>query len=137
MGSINLSQIFRGAFQSAYLGYQVAAPFAGRGYMSEALPLVLRYAFDKLKLHRLEANIQPHNAASIALVKRAGFTKEGYSPKYLKIGGRWRDHERWAMLAESWRSRKISKSGRPTRTPAAQRGERSQSINDVAVWKRK
>jgi ribosomal-protein-alanine N-acetyltransferase len=105
VGSINLSQIFRGVFQNAYLGYQVGAPYAGRGYMSEALPLVLEYAFQKLKLHRLEANIQPHNAASIALVTRAGFTKEGYSRKYLKIGGRWRDHERWAMLAENWRSR--------------------------------
>ena len=114
VGSINLSQIFRGAFQSAYLGYQVGAPYAGRGYMSEALPLVLKYAFDKLKLHRVEANIQPHNAPSIALVKRAGFTKEGYSKKYLKIGGRWRDHERWAIRAESWRSMKTSNSARPT-----------------------
>src|SRR4030095_5182712 len=103
VGSINLSQIFRGGFQSAYLGYQIGAPFAGRGYMTEALQLVLRYAFDKMKLHRLEANIQPNNTASIALVKRAGFTKEGYSPRYLKICGRWRDHERWAILAEDWR----------------------------------
>lgn len=121
VGSINLSQIFRCAFQNAYLGYQVGAPYAGRGHMSEALPLVLKYAFEKLKLHRLEANIQPHNAASIALVKRAGFTKEGYSPKYLKIGGRWRDHERWAMLAENWRSRKTSKSARPNRTLVEER----------------
>jgi len=106
VGSINLSQIFRGGFQSAYLGYQVGAPFAGQGYMTEALQLVLRYAFNKMKLHRLEANIQPNNAASIALVKRAGFTKEGYSQRYLKICGRWRDHERWAILAEDWRRRK-------------------------------
>ena len=102
VGSINLSQVFRGVFQNAYLGYQVGARFAGRGYMTEALRLALRYAFDTMKLHRLEANIQPNNAASIALVKRAGFTKEGYSRRYLKIGGRWRDHERWAMLAEDW-----------------------------------
>jgi len=106
VGLVNLSQIFRGGFQSAYLGYQVGAPFAGRGYMTEALQLVLRYAFDKMKLHRLEANIQPNNIASIALVKRAGFTKEGYSPRYLKICGRWRDHERWAILAEDWRREK-------------------------------
>jgi ribosomal-protein-alanine N-acetyltransferase len=103
VGSINISQIFRSGFQSAYLGYQVGAPFAGRGYMTEALQLLLRHAFDKMKLHRLEANIQPNNIASIALVKRAGFTKEGYSPRYLKICGRWRDHERWAILAEDWR----------------------------------
>jgi len=104
VGSTNLSQIFRGGFKSAYLGYQVGAPFAGQGYMTEAIQLVLRYAFDKLKLHRLEANIQPNNAASIALVKRAGFSKEGYSRRYLKISGRWRDHERWAIVAEDWRA---------------------------------
>jgi len=103
VGVINLSQIFRGGFQSAYLGYQTGAPFAGQGYMTEAIQLVLRHAFNEMKLHRLEANIQPDNKASIALVKRAGFTKEGYSRRYLKINGRWRDHERWAILAEDWR----------------------------------
>jgi [ribosomal protein S5]-alanine N-acetyltransferase len=103
VGVINLSQIFRGGFQSAYLGYQIGAPFAGQGYMTEAIQLVLRHAFNEMKLHRLEANIQPDNKASIALVKRAGFTKEGYSRRYLKINGRWRDHERWAILAEDWR----------------------------------
>jgi ribosomal-protein-alanine N-acetyltransferase len=104
VGSINLSQIVRGGFHSAYLGYQAGAPFANRAYMTEALALVLRQAFRKLKLHRLEANIQPGNVASIALVRRAGFTKEGYSRRYLKIGGRWRDHERWAILVEDWRA---------------------------------
>ena len=62
--------------------------------MTEALTLVLREAFGTQKLHRLEANIQPGNAPSIALVKRLGFELEGMSPRYLKIGGRWRDHER-------------------------------------------
>lgn len=104
VGSIDLSQIFRGGFKSAYVGYQMGAPFAGRGYMTEAIQLVLSYAFNDLKLHRIEANIQPHNTASIALVKRAGFTNEGYSRRYLKICGRWRDHERWAILAEDWRA---------------------------------
>ena len=104
VGSINLSQICRGGFKSAYLGYQVGAPFAGEGYMTEAIHLALRYAFGKMKLHRLEANIQAKNAASIALVKRAGFRREGYSRRYLKIGGRWRDHERWAIIAEDWRA---------------------------------
>jgi [ribosomal protein S5]-alanine N-acetyltransferase len=106
VGTINLSQIFRGGFKSAYLGYQVGAPFAGRGYMTEAIELVLRYAFNEMKLHRLEANIQPENSGSIALAKRAGFTKEGYSRRYLKIGGQWRDHERWAIVAEEWREKK-------------------------------
>jgi ribosomal-protein-alanine N-acetyltransferase len=103
MGSIALSQIFRGGFLSAYLGYQIGAEFARQGYMTEAIQLMLRYAFTDLKLHRIEANIQPGNVASIALVKRAGFVREGYSRRYLKIGGRWRDHERWAILVEDWR----------------------------------
>jgi ribosomal-protein-alanine N-acetyltransferase len=105
MGSIALSQIFHGGFRSAYLGYQIGEEFSGQGYMTEALQLMLTYAFGKLKLHRVEANIQPGNAASIALVKRAGFVKEGYSRRYLKIAGRWRDHERWAILVEDWRKR--------------------------------
>jgi ribosomal-protein-alanine N-acetyltransferase len=72
--------------------------------MSEAIRLILRYAFNDLKLHRLEANIQPGNVASIALVRRAGFVLEGYSRRYLKISGRWRDHERWAILIEDWKT---------------------------------
>jgi ribosomal-protein-alanine N-acetyltransferase len=106
VGVFNLSEIVRGSFQSAYLGYYALAPHAGDGYMREGLTLVLDAAFRTLKLHRVEANIQPSNAPSIALVKRAGFTHEGYSRRYLKIAGRWRDHERWAMLAEDWRARR-------------------------------
>ena len=105
VGTINLSQIFRGGFQSAYIGYYVGATYAGHGYMTEALQLMLRHAFRTLKLHRLEANIQPGNTASIALVQRAGFTQEGFSKHYLKIGGRWRDHERWAITVEHWKSK--------------------------------
>jgi ribosomal-protein-alanine N-acetyltransferase len=71
--------------------------------MSEAVRLVVDHGFRKLKLHRLEANIQPANTDSIALVKRLGFKREGYSPRYLKIGGRWQDHERWAVLREDWK----------------------------------
>jgi len=104
VGSINLSQIFLGSFRNAYLGYYVGAQYSGQGYMTEAFQLMLRYAFDKLKLHRLEANIQPQNVASIALVKRAGFVREGYSRRYLKISGRWRDHERWAIIVEDWKA---------------------------------
>ena len=106
LGSINLSQIFRGGFQSAYLGYHIGADFARQGYMTEAIALMLRYAFADLRLHRIEANIQPGNVASLALVKRAGFVKEGFSRRYLKIAGRWRDHERWTILAEDWRATK-------------------------------
>ena len=91
--------------RSAYLGYFALEPYAGQGYMGEGLRLVLRHAFGPLGLHRLEANIQPGNAASIGLVKAAGFRREGLSPRYLKIAGRWRDHERWAILAEDLRGR--------------------------------
>jgi ribosomal-protein-alanine N-acetyltransferase len=106
VGWINLSEIVRGNFQNAYLGYNGYAPSAGQGYMTEALRLVLREAFVTHKLHRVEVNIQPENAPSIALVKRCGFEREGFSPRYLKIGGRWRDHERYALHAEAWRARR-------------------------------
>jgi len=102
VGALELSQIARGGFQSAYLGYYVGAPFAGQGYMTEGLALGITHAFRVLRLHRLEANIQPSNRASIALVKRLGFRREGYSRRYLKISGRWRDHERWAILRDDW-----------------------------------
>jgi [ribosomal protein S5]-alanine N-acetyltransferase len=102
VGVINLNEIVRATFQSAYLGYYAFYPHAGRGYMTEGLALVLRHAFRRLGLHRLEANLQPENRASRALVRRLGFRKEGFSPRYLKIGGRWRDHERWAIVREAW-----------------------------------
>ncbi len=99
-GVFTISQIVRGAFQSAFLGYYASAEYAGRGYMSEGIRLVLDYAFGPLALHRLEANIQPANANSVALAKRAGFRLEGYSPRYLLIGGQWRDHERYALTVD-------------------------------------
>jgi ribosomal-protein-alanine N-acetyltransferase len=103
LGFFNLSHITRGSLQSAYLGYAVGSKFANQGYMREGIELVVREAFLTLLLHRIEANIQPGNRASISLARGAGFAREGFSPRYLKIGGRWRDHERWAILAEDWR----------------------------------
>jgi ribosomal-protein-alanine N-acetyltransferase len=100
VGIFTISQIVRGYFQSAYLGYYANARYAGQGLMSEAMLLVLDHAFGPLALHRLEANIQPGNAPSIALARGAGFRLEGYSPRYLLIGGRWRDHERYAITAD-------------------------------------
>ena len=105
VGLFNISQIVRGPLQSAYLGYWAGAPFAGKGYMAQGLALLLRHAFRKLKLHRIEANLQPENARSKKLAKGAGFRKEGFSPRYVKIGGRWRDHERWAITVEEWGAR--------------------------------
>ena len=102
VGVINVSEIVHGSFLSAYLGYYAFAPHSRHGYMSAALSGVVTRAFRQLRLHRLEANIQPGNSASIALVRRLGFRKEGFSERYLKIGGRWRDHERWAITKELW-----------------------------------
>lgn len=99
-GLINLNVITRGALQSAYLGYGIGAAYARRGYMTAGLKLVTAYAFREMGLHRLEANIQPDNFASIALVRKCRFHREGFSPRYLKIADQWRDHERWALLAD-------------------------------------
>ncbi len=101
-GCMNINNIVRGVFRNGMLGYWIGAPYARQGCMGEALQLALRHAFEALTLHRVEANIMPNNEASIALVKRAGFRLEGVSRKYLKIAGRWSDHERWALLAEEW-----------------------------------
>ncbi len=98
-GVVNITNTVMGPFCSGYLGYYAFRGFERQGLMCEGLTLAVRHAFRTLKLHRLEANIQPGNAASQALVQSCGFTQEGYSPKYLKIGGRWRDHERWAIVS--------------------------------------
>lgn len=99
IGVVNITNIVLGLFRSGYAGYYVFAGFEGRGLMREGLHAAVRHAFTSLKLHRLEANMQPENVASVALARSCGFSKEGYSPRYLKIGGRWRDHERWAIVA--------------------------------------
>lgn len=97
-GAINLTNIVFGAFCSGYLGYFGFRGFEGRGHMKAGLKAVIRQAFHHGGLHRLEANIQPGNLASIALVRSCGFQLEGYSPAYLKVAGQWRDHERWALV---------------------------------------
>jgi ribosomal-protein-alanine N-acetyltransferase len=120
VGVVNVSEIVRAAFQSAYLGYYAFRPHAGQGYMTEGLALVLHHAFRSLGLHRLEANIQPGNRQSRELVRGLGFRKEGFSPRYLKIGGRWRDHERWAIVREAWSpSRSRPGRGRTSRRAGA------------------
>ena len=127
VGVVNLNEIVRGSFQSAYLGYYAFRPHAGQGYMTEGLALVLRHAFRGLGLHRLEANIQPANRQSRELVRRLGFRREGFSPRYLKIGGRWRDHERWAIVRETWAASRGSLGrGGATRAPA-QRTQRDRT----------
>lgn len=98
-GVVNISNVVPEPLSGGFLSYYVFAGHERQGLMREGLQAVMRHAFDVLRLHRLEANIQPANEASIALVRSVGFAKEGYSPRYLKIGGEWRDHERWAILA--------------------------------------
>src|SRR5215208_70572 len=102
VGVANLSEIVRGLFRSTYLGYYGNALHGGQGLMKEGVGLLIRHAFQTLHLHRIEANIQPGNTSSVRLVRTLGFHKEGFSPRYLKLGGKWRDHERWALLAEDW-----------------------------------
>lgn len=109
VGVFNIGEIVYGLFKSAYLGYYAFAPHAGSGYMTEGLELVLRVAFRRLKLHRVEANVQPGNGRSLALVRRAGFVREGFSRRYVRIAGRWRDHVRMALLVEDWRARRARK----------------------------
>ncbi|WP_405746191.1 GNAT family N-acetyltransferase [Streptomyces sp. NBC_01525] len=99
-GYLTINNIVHGAFRCGAIGYGGFVHAAGRGLVSEGLRLVLRYAFDVLGLHRLEANIQPGNERSLALVSRAGFRLEGFSPDFLLIDGAWRDHERWAITSE-------------------------------------
>ncbi len=98
VGVININNIVRGAFLSGSLGYYAVTGHAGRGLMSDGLQQVIRHAFGKLGLHRLEANIQPANQPSKALVRQAQFTLEGVSKDFLFIAGAWRDHERWVLL---------------------------------------
>mgnify|MGYP001243339342 CR=1 FL=1 len=102
VGYISVSNIVRRAFQSAQLGYGAFSPHAGRGLMTQGLGAVIEVCFHQLGLHRLEANIQPTNEPSLAIVRRLGFEREGYSPRYLMVDSDWRDHERWAIRTELW-----------------------------------
>lgn len=103
VGVYTLSQIVHGNLCSAYLGAYAFVAYAGRGLMAEGLALLLQHSFERAGLHRIEANIQPGNTRSIRLFERGGFKLEGRSPRYLRINGEWRDHERWALTIEDWR----------------------------------
>lgn len=92
IGMINFVNIYRGVFLSATVGYKLDEKEQHKGYMTEALHTAVMIVFEELKLHRIEANIMPHNKPSLELVKRLGFEYEGLAKKYLKINGKWEDH---------------------------------------------
>lgn len=102
VGVINLNSIRLDPFSTATLGYYADQAMAGKGYMKEGILLMLEHAFTKVGLNRVEVNVQPDNLSSIALVKSCGFTHEGFSKKFLKIGNAYKDHERWAYVAEDF-----------------------------------
>jgi [ribosomal protein S5]-alanine N-acetyltransferase len=101
VGSFSVVTIMRGPYQRGTVGYNAFASTTGLGYMSEGLRLVLRFVFGNLGLHRLEADIQPGNEASLKLARKLGFRREGYSPGLICIRGEWKDHERWAINGTS------------------------------------
>ncbi len=100
LGSVNLNNIVFGAFQSCHLGYSLDEQAQGNGYMREALAAAVDFAFSTLKLHRVEANIMPRNDASIRVVEKLGFEREGYMRKYLRIHGNWEDHLQFVKFNE-------------------------------------
>lgn len=101
VGVVNLSEITRGAFQSAFMGYYAFTPYARKGYLREAIELVVRHAFDDLGLHRIQANVRPENVASSGLLRSLGFRLESHSPRYLFLDGAWQDHLGFVRLNET------------------------------------
>ncbi len=100
VGALTLSNVRRGVAQTATLGYWIGLPYARRGYMTSAVRLTLEFAFHHLGLHRVEAACLPHNRASIGLLEKTGFAREGLARGYLKIAGEWRDHLLFARLSD-------------------------------------
>ncbi|MED4074278.1 GNAT family N-acetyltransferase [Priestia endophytica] len=98
VGTINLFHVIRGSSQSAVIGYFLDRKCNGRGLTTEATKLIVNYAFDELKLHRIEAGVQPHNIGSIRVLEKAGFHQEGIARKNLKVNGKWKDHQVLAMI---------------------------------------
>lgn len=100
IGEVILSEVVRDNLQSCWIGYFLDQEHNGKGYMTEAVKLVVTYAFDGLDLHRIEAGVMPHNAGSIKVLLKCGFHKEGIARKNVKINGRWEDHQTLAIIKE-------------------------------------
>jgi len=124
-GFVNLNGIQRGSVQRASAGWAAFHPHVGQGHLAAGLSMVLEVSFTQLRLHRIEADIQPANARSRALARRCGLRLEGFSPRLVLIEGEWRDHERWAIDAETWRS-----------TVRARRGGRTAGFGGAAGGQR-
>jgi ribosomal-protein-alanine N-acetyltransferase len=105
-GEINLSSVQRGAFQSGYIGYWIDEAQAGNGYVPEACAVLFRFAFEQLRLHRIQISIVPRNRASRSVARKLWLRGEGIAVGYLEIDGRWEDHVRYAITAEEWRERR-------------------------------
>jgi len=108
VGIVTINDIIRGPYQRATVGYNAFSPSAGKGFMTEGLNLIFRYAFDDLRLHRLEADIQPGNIPGLNFARKVGFVREGYSPGFVLINGSWKDHERWAINRDMVASEQVS-----------------------------
>jgi ribosomal-protein-alanine N-acetyltransferase len=106
MGEVSLGSVMRGPFQSAFIGYWIDERYAGKGYMPEAVAVVIRYGFEQLGLHRLEAAIVPRNSASRRVATKLGLRDEGTAVRFLQIRGVWEDHVRYAISREEWDVRK-------------------------------
>ena len=104
LGGISLANVRQGVSQSGSLGYWMGKAHANQGYMSEALPKVLEYAFETLRLHRIEAACLPENGPSRSLLAKSGFVEEGVARKYLRIDAEWRDHLVFSILSDDWRA---------------------------------
>lgn len=105
IGEINLSNVVRGAFQSGHVGYWIDRDNAGNGYAPEALALLIRFAFEKIGLHRIQVSIVPRNTASRRVVEKLDLRCEGLAERYLEIAGIWEDHLRYAITLEEWHAR--------------------------------
>lgn len=105
-GEINLSSIQRGPFQNAYVGYWVDQRWAGQGIMPEAVVVLARFAFEDLRLHRIQISIIPRNRSSRRVVEKLGLRNEGVALRYLEINGVWEDHVRYALTSEEWEQRR-------------------------------
>ena len=104
-GEINLNNVTRGALQGATIGYWIDQARAGNSYISEAVVVVMKYAFDELQLHRLEICIVPRNTNSLRVVEKLQLRNEGIAERYLEINGTWEDHVRFAITSEEWAER--------------------------------